>query len=58
MKPPAWYGETVGWAALLFGAAILVRDLTIHSLGYALAGLALIGFGAWRLQVSRRAGRR
>lgn len=58
MKLPAWYGEVVGWLALFCGAAILIRDLAIRSLGYALAGLALIGFGAWRLQVSRRAGRR
>jgi hypothetical protein len=40
---------------LVCGVVILVRDLVaVHSVGYGLAGLALVGFGAWRLQVARR----
>jgi hypothetical protein len=45
----------VAAVTLLFGVIILVRDLVaVHSVGYGLAGLALVGFGAWRLQVARR----
>ncbi len=55
MSMPAWYGRTVGWLALAAGVMILIRDLLeVHSLGYGLAGAALVGFGAWRLQLASR----
>jgi hypothetical protein len=45
----------VAGVTLLCGVLILLRDLlAVHSVGYGLAGLALVGFGAWRLQVARR----
>lgn len=59
MSMPAWYGRTVGWLALGAGVMILIRDLLeVRSLGYTLAGAALIGFGAWRLQLAYRGRRR
>jgi hypothetical protein len=51
VRPPPWYGPAVAAVTLVCGVVILVRDLVaVHSVGYGLAGLALVGFGAWRQQ--------
>lgn len=55
MRPPAWYGPAVAAVTLVCGVLILLRDLlAVHSVGYGLAGVALVAFGAWRLQVAHR----
>jgi hypothetical protein len=52
---PYRYTQIVGFASLLLGVVILVRDaVTVHSLPYGIAGVGLIAFGAWRLQVAAR----
>ena len=52
---PYRYTLVIGWLALLLGAAVLIRDaLQVHSLAYAIAGVGLLAFGAWRLQVAAR----
>jgi hypothetical protein len=39
---------------MLAGVLILLRDLLqVHSLPYAIAGVGMLAFGAWRLQVAR-----
>lgn len=49
------YTLVVGMAAIAAGGLILVRDLLqVHSIGYAIAGVGLLAFGAWRLQVAAR----
>lgn len=52
---PQRYTQIIGFASLLLGVVILVRDaLDVHSLPYGIAGVGLIAFGAWRLQVAAR----
>jgi hypothetical protein len=44
----------IGLLALLAGVLILLRDLVqVHSLPYAIAGVGMLAFGAWRLQAAR-----
>ena len=49
------FGQGIGILALLAGAVILLRDLLeVHSLAYAVAGVGMLAFGAWRLQALAR----
>lgn len=49
------YTLVVGMAAIAAGGLILVRDLIqVHSLGYAIAGVGMLAFGAWRIQAAAR----
>ena len=51
---PARFSSLIGVLALLAGVLILLRDiLQVHSLPYAIAGVGMLAFGAWRLQASR-----
>lgn len=52
---PYVFTRFIGFAALGVGLLILLRDLVqVHSLPYAIAGVGLLAFGAWRLQVAAR----
>ena len=52
---PYRFTQIVGIAAIVVGALILLRDLVqVHSVPYAIAGLGMLAFGAWRLQVAGR----
>ena len=52
---PYRFAQAVGVLALLLGLAILARDLVqVHSIPYAIAGIGLLAFGAWRLQIAGR----
>jgi hypothetical protein len=52
---PRRYTQVVGIASLVVGFLILVRDaFQVHSIAYAVAGVGLLAFGAWRLQVAGR----
>ena len=52
---PYRFTQVVGIAAIAIGALILLRDLVqVHSLPYAVAGVGMLAFGAWRLQVAGR----
>ena len=52
---PRTYTRAIGIAAVVLGALILVRDLVqVRSIPYAIAGIGLIAFGAWRWQVAAR----
>ena len=52
---PYRFTQVVGIAALIAGLLILVRDaLQVHSLAVAIAGVGMLAFGAWRLQVAGR----
>jgi hypothetical protein len=52
---PYRYTMVVGFASLLVGLIILARDaLQVHSIPYGIAGVGLLAFGAWRLQVASR----
>ncbi len=52
---PYRFTQVVGIAALIAGVLILLRDaVEIHSLAYAVAGVGLLAFGAWRLQIAGR----
>ena len=45
----------VGFASLGIGLLILIRDLVqVHSIPYAIAGVGMLAFGAWRLQAAAR----
>ena len=45
----------VGFASLVLGVLVLLRDLIqVHSVPYAIAGVGLLAFGAWRLQAAAR----
>src|SRR2546425_6516171 len=49
------FTQAVGIASIVLGLLILVRDLfQVHSIPYAIAGVGLLAFGAWRLQVAGR----
>lgn len=52
---PYLFTRLVGFAALAVGVLILLRDLIeVHSVPYAIAGVGLLAFGAWRLQAAAR----
>jgi hypothetical protein len=52
---PYQFTRIIGFLALAVGVLILLRDLVqVHSLPYAIAGVGLLAFGAWRLQVAGR----
>ncbi len=52
---PYRFTQGIGTAAIAIGALILLRDLVwVHSLPYAIAGVGMLAFGAWRLQVAGR----
>ena len=49
------FTRMVGFAALVIGVLILARDvIEVHSVPYAIAGIGLLAFGAWRLQAADR----
>ena len=49
------YTRLVGWLAVVLGALILLRDLVqVRSIPYAIAGIGMLAFGAWRLQSASR----
>ena len=52
---PYRFTQIIGIGAIAIGALILLRDLfQVHSLPYAVAGVGMLAFGAWRLQVAGR----
>jgi hypothetical protein len=52
---PRIYTRAIGIAAVVVGALILFRDLIqVRSIPYAIAGIGLMAFGAWRWQVAAR----
>ncbi len=52
---PYRFTRTVGIAAVVVGVLILLRDaVQVHSIPYGIAGVGLLAFGAWRLQIAGR----
>jgi hypothetical protein len=52
---PYVFTRIVGFASVAVGVLILIRDvIQVRSLPYAIAGVGLLAFGAWRLQVAAR----
>jgi hypothetical protein len=52
---PYRFTQAVGIAAIVVGVLILLRDaIDVHSLPYGIAGVGLLAFGAWRLQIAGR----
>jgi hypothetical protein len=52
---PYRFTRIVGFISLVVGALILARDvIEVHSVPYGIAGVGLLAFGAWRLQVAAR----
>ena len=52
---PYRFTQMIGVVSLALGLLVLLRDLVqVHSLPYAIAGVGLLAFGAWRLQVAAR----
>jgi hypothetical protein len=52
---PYVFTRIIGFASIAVGVLILIRDLIqVRSLPYAIAGVGLLAFGAWRLQVAAR----
>ena len=52
---PYRFTRIIGFLALAVGVLILLRDaVQVHSLPYAIAGVGLLAFGAWRLQAAAR----
>jgi hypothetical protein len=52
---PRTFTRAIGVAAVVLGILILVRDLIqVRSIPYAIAGIGLLAFGAWRWQVASR----
>jgi uncharacterized membrane protein HdeD (DUF308 family) len=52
---PYRFTQGVGILAVALGVIILIRDaVQVRSIPYAIAGIGLIAFGAWRLQVAGR----
>jgi hypothetical protein len=52
---PYVYTRVVGFLSACVGVLILLRDaVQVHSIPYAIAGIGLLAFGAWRLQVAAR----
>ncbi len=49
------YTQLIGLLSVVAGVLILVRDLLqVHSIPYAIAGIGMLAFGAWRLQAAGR----
>jgi uncharacterized membrane protein HdeD (DUF308 family) len=49
------FTRVIGFLSLLLGLIILLRDaVQVHSVPYAIAGIGLLAFGAWRLQAAAR----
>jgi hypothetical protein len=49
------FTRLIGYVALALGMLILLRDaIQVHSLPYAIAGVGMLAFGAWRLQAAAR----
>jgi uncharacterized membrane protein HdeD (DUF308 family) len=52
---PYRFTQGIGILALILGFIILLRDVVeIHSIPYGIAGIGLLAFGAWRLQMAGR----
>ena len=52
---PYRFTRIVGFISLVIGALILARDvIEVRSVPYGIAGIGLLAFGAWRLQVAAR----
>jgi uncharacterized membrane protein HdeD (DUF308 family) len=52
---PYRFTQGIGILALILGFIILLRDVVeIHSIPYGIAGIGLLAFGAWRLQMASR----
>ena len=52
---PYRFTQAVGIAAIVLGVLILLRDaVQVHNLPYGIAGVGLLAFGAWRLQIAGR----
>jgi hypothetical protein len=52
---PYVFTRVIGFASLLLGVLVLVRDaVSVHSIPYGIAGVGLLAFGAWRLQIAAR----
>ncbi len=52
---PRTFTRAIGITAVVLGVLILVRDLIqVRSIPYAVAGVGLVAFGAWRWQVAAR----
>jgi len=52
---PYRFTQGIGILALILGLIILLRDVVeIHSIPYGIAGIGLLAFGAWRLQIAGR----
>lgn len=52
---PYRFTRMVGFLSLVVGVLILARDLIVeHSVPYGIAGIGMLAFGAWRLQVAAR----
>lgn len=52
---PRRYTQLIGMLALAMGSLILARDaVQVHSIPYAIAGVGMLAFGAWRLQAAGR----
>ena len=52
---PYVFTRVIGFASLLLGVLVLVRDaVNVHSIPYGIAGVGLLAFGAWRLQIAAR----
>jgi hypothetical protein len=47
------FNQFIGLVSLVLGVVILLRDaIQVHSIPYAIAGVGMLAFGAWRLQVA------
>lgn len=52
---PYLFTRIIGVLALICGLGVLLRDaIQVHSIPYAIAGVGLLAFGAWRLQAAAR----
>ena len=52
---PYLFTRLIGIASLVLGVLILLRDaISVHSIPYGIAGVGLLAFGAWRLQIAAR----
>jgi hypothetical protein len=52
---PYRFTRMIGFLSLVVGALILARDvIEVHNVPYGIAGVGLLAFGAWRLQVAAR----
>lgn len=52
---PYVFTRLIGFASLVLGILILIRDaVSVRSIPYGIAGVGLLAFGAWRLQIAAR----